>query len=408
MATTKATNLGHRSDVTLKGTTTTIETDVVVSDTTTINNAGDDVGLKINSTSTGHIMQLQDGGTDVMVVKDGGNVGIGCSDPNVASFQSGSKVLSIEGDGADDFGVLELRSNDVTSANRIGEIRFVNKDGGSSAVAQAGIRVFRDGADDATAMGFYTEKTGGNFTEKMQINSSGAVLIDKTSSDANTVGFETSSGTSILTADDAKPLIVNRKTGDDVTLEFRKNNTIFGHIQPRPGVIGLEIHSPSNGKLVRAGTASVQWHGSYFAPAGDNAQTLGIAGNRWNVVYAVDDVINTSDFNEKQDIEEISEAEKRVAVACKSLIRKFRFKDAVKKKGDEARIHFGIIAQDLKSAFEAEGLVAERYAMFCKDVWYEHEGETYTTEEEAPEGATKKELLGVRYSELFAFIISAI
>jgi len=82
MATTKATNLGHRSDVTLKGTTTTIETDVVVSDTTTINNAGDDVGLKINSTSTGHIMQLQDGGTDVMVVADGGNVGIGADSPS--------------------------------------------------------------------------------------------------------------------------------------------------------------------------------------------------------------------------------------------------------------------------------------------------------------------------------------
>ena len=86
MATTKATNLGHRSDVTLKGTTTTIETDVVVSDTTTINNAGDDVGLKINSTSTGHIMQLQDSGTDVMVVKDGGKVGIGVT-PSVAKLQ---------------------------------------------------------------------------------------------------------------------------------------------------------------------------------------------------------------------------------------------------------------------------------------------------------------------------------
>ena len=73
MATTKATNLGHRSDVTLKGTTTTVESNVVLSDTTTINNAGSDVGLKINSTSSGHIMQLQDGGTDVMVVADGGS-----------------------------------------------------------------------------------------------------------------------------------------------------------------------------------------------------------------------------------------------------------------------------------------------------------------------------------------------
>ena len=79
MATTKATNLGHRSDVTLRGTTTTVESNVVLSDTTTINNGGSDVGLKINSTSTGHIMQLQDNGTDVMVVKDGGDVGIGTS-----------------------------------------------------------------------------------------------------------------------------------------------------------------------------------------------------------------------------------------------------------------------------------------------------------------------------------------
>lgn len=81
MATTKATNLGHRTDVTLKGTTTTVDSNVVVSDTTTINNNGSDVGLKINSESTGHIMQLQDSGTDVMVVADGGNVGIGETGP---------------------------------------------------------------------------------------------------------------------------------------------------------------------------------------------------------------------------------------------------------------------------------------------------------------------------------------
>jgi hypothetical protein len=37
-----------------------------------INNAGSDVGLKINSTSSGNIMQLQDGGSDVLVVADGG------------------------------------------------------------------------------------------------------------------------------------------------------------------------------------------------------------------------------------------------------------------------------------------------------------------------------------------------
>ena len=39
-----------------------------------INNAGTDVGLLINSTSTGNIIQLQDGGTDKFVIADGGNL----------------------------------------------------------------------------------------------------------------------------------------------------------------------------------------------------------------------------------------------------------------------------------------------------------------------------------------------
>ena len=39
-----------------------------------INNAGSDVGLKINSTSTGNIIQLQDGGVDKFTIADGGAI----------------------------------------------------------------------------------------------------------------------------------------------------------------------------------------------------------------------------------------------------------------------------------------------------------------------------------------------
>ena len=49
-------------NLTVSGTTTTIDTTVTTSDAMVINNAGTDVGLKVNSTSTGNIMQLQDGG----------------------------------------------------------------------------------------------------------------------------------------------------------------------------------------------------------------------------------------------------------------------------------------------------------------------------------------------------------
>ena len=65
-------------------------------------------------------------------------------------------------------------------------------------------------------------------------------------------------------------------------------------------------------------------------------------------------------------------------------------------KGDAARTHVGIMAQDLQAAFATEGLDASDYAMWCSDTWIDKEtGEERTR-------------LGVRYSELLAFIISAI
>ena len=64
-------------NLTVSGTTTTIDTTVTTSDAMVINNAGSDVGLKVNSTSSGHIMQLQDGGADVLVVADGGHISTG-------------------------------------------------------------------------------------------------------------------------------------------------------------------------------------------------------------------------------------------------------------------------------------------------------------------------------------------
>ena len=140
----------------------------------------------------------------------------------------------------------------------------------------------------------------------------------------------------------------------------------------------------------------------------DNSLDLGSSNARWDDVYATNGTIQTSDRNEKQNIAELSEAETRVAVAAKGLLRKFRWVDAVEKKGDEARTHFGIIAQDLQDAFTAEGLDAGDYAMFISTTWWEHNGEQYSVQSDAPEGAVEKTRLGVRYPELLAFIIASI
>ena len=167
----------------------------------------------------------------------------------------------------------------------------------------------------------------------------------------------------------------------------------------------------------------------------DNVMDLGHSSSRWDDIYATNGTIQTSDEREKQDIEALSDAEQRVAIAAKGLLRKFRWKDAVEEKGDNARTHFGIIAQDLQAAFEAEGLDHSKYAMFIKSEWWvgdkthpaiesqlDDEGNVivegspehvetdhhYDNEADAPSDATYYYRLGIRYSELLAFIISAI
>ena len=143
-------------------------------------------------------------------------------------------------------------------------------------------------------------------------------------------------------------------------------------------------------------------------PNTDNAQTLGSAPLRWSQVFAGNATINTSDAREKQQIAELTASEKVVAIHLKSMIRSFKFNDSVEAKGDAARIHFGVMAQDVKAAFEAEGLVAEKYSMLCYDEWPE------TPEERDEDGNITQAFIaagnryGIRYEEFLAFIISAL
>lgn len=155
-----------------------------------------------------------------------------------------------------------------------------------------------------------------------------------------------------------------------------------------------------------------------YTPFTDGLITLGTGSVRWGQIYSTSGTINTSDANSKQDIADLDEAEKRVAVRIKGLIKKFRFKDAVAKKGSQARIHVGVIAQEVRDAFTAEGLDANHYGVFCSDTWWEKEEEVeYKPAAEmrkkvvvydAPvEGGVQKTRLGVRYDELLAFVIAA-
>ena len=94
-------------------------------------------------------------------------------------------------------------------------------------------------------------------------------------------------------------------------------------------------------------------------------------------------------------------------------MRTYKFKSAVAKKGSSARIHCGTTAQLVKSAFEAESLDVTKYALWCENTWYtDSNGDQVMPTEingtEYPSGSTKNVRLGIRYSEMFAFIISTL
>lgn len=143
-------------------------------------------------------------------------------------------------------------------------------------------------------------------------------------------------------------------------------------------------------------------------PFTDNNHTLGQVGSRWTEVFAANGTINTSDEREKEQIRDLSDSEKAVAVRLKGLIKAFKFKDAVLKKGDKARIHIGLMAQQVKEAFEAEGLDGFAYGLLCYDEWdyeppkYDKDGILWSPEKQAGNR------YGIRYEQLLTFIISVL
>ncbi|MDB2593420.1 tail fiber domain-containing protein [Paracoccaceae bacterium] len=239
-----------------------------------------------------------------------------------------------------------------------------------------------------------TFETGG--VERIRLDSNGSLLVGKTAADSiGTDGIELDGANDrlMITRNNNEPLVLNRRSSDGDIAIFRKDGAAVGSISSRTGS-SLIISSAGNSAGFHFGGAEV--NPVKNGALSDNTIDLGQASYRYDDIYATNGTIQTSDRNEKQDIAELSDAEQRVALACKGLLRKFRWIDAVEAKGDDARIHFGIIAQDLQAAFEAEGLDAARYAMFISTTW---------TDEDTGQERTR---LGVRYSELLAFIISAI
>lgn len=220
----------------------------------------------------------------------------------------------------------------------------------------------------------------------------------------NNTGLGVQAGTTITTGE--TNLFLGYYAGNNALQKVDAVNSI---------AIGANTFNTANNQIVIGNVAhtDIFFYGN-LKPQTDNAFSAGAASARFTTVYALTGAINTSD-ERKKTFADVTEKERRVALACKSLIRKFRWNDAIEIKGDSARWHFGVGAQSVQKAFAAEGLDASEYGLFCYDEWPDEWVEWKANPEADPPIEAGRKLIraagnlyGVRYDELCMFILSAI
>lgn len=229
---------------------------------------------------------------------------------------------------------------------------------------------------------------------------------------------------------DAKRLRIDTRTG--YTLSTQTDTGATGnnaHIIRRTGVVvdSMELRTKTTtGGFILLTTPESQFSG-LIKPTTDNANSNGTSAFRWSQVYAGAGAINTSNEEVKIRVEDegLKDAEKAAALEIKSDIWRFRFKDAIDIKGDDARIHFGVGAQSVGNILRKHGLDPDQYAFWCYDEWDDIYGPEIITrtvtnqdtgESWSEEYATGEQVVikpagyqyGIRYEELLCFIMAAI
>ena len=152
-----------------------------------------------------------------MLFVDAGNdrIGLGTNSPSVPLHQVASSPRFI------------MQANaSMTSGNRA-DVDAANSDGSTVGLIRFGAVTDNVG----TNMQFHTRPASGSLTEGMRLDSSGTLMVGKTTAGFANDGFQvTSAGQHCATRNDATPFFVNRRTGGGAAIELRLDNTKKGDI----------------------------------------------------------------------------------------------------------------------------------------------------------------------------------
>jgi hypothetical protein len=254
----------------------------------------------------------------------------------------------------------------------------------------------------ANTLAFYTN----GFSERMRLDASGNLLVGKTANSIAGAGVVIRGGGELFSTRAGDVAGFNRLTTDGQIVQFYKDGSVVGGI-------GVKVRTSQGRISVGNSNTRLLFDNGVDAiiPADndgndrDNALDLGQSGARFDDIYATNGTIQTSDQNEKQQIASLTDAEITAAKAISQLFKTFKWNDKVAAKGDAARTHTGVIAQDVEAAMTAAGLDAGDYAFFISTDWYV-DADGNEVEADA-EGAIAKNRKGIRYPELLSFVGAA-
>jgi len=379
--------------------------------------SGSEFDLKLNQVVSSGLVKyafnLRNNGTSYNnnLVLDRGNVGIGTNSP--------SETLHVKG-GTGDHYKVRLEDSSGNTGLKFGQF------GTNGQISSPSALEFCTGTSD---------------TERMRIDGSGNLLVGKTTTSFSTAGSRLKpDGGGQFVVSGGACVEMNRLSLDGTMMLFQKDGSTVGSIGANSSSAyfvgtahGLIMHSGDVRPCTNTGAND------------DNSLDLGASFARFDDVFATNGTIQTSDENEKQDIASLTSAEITAATAISKLFKTYKWKDKVAAKGDDARTHTGVVAQQVQTAMSDAGLDASKYAFWCSNTWWETQTEVaavkaveakdavydddgklvseavegveakdaytrtdhYDTKDEAPEGATERTRLGVRYPELLAFVGAA-